>query len=34
VELYGQYRLHTLDRDVEAKVDDLHVITIGTRVKF
>jgi hypothetical protein len=34
VELYGQYRLHSLDRDVEAEVDDLNVVTVGTRVKF
>ena len=34
VELYGQYRLHSLDRDVAAEVDDINVVTVGTRVKF
>jgi predicted porin/uncharacterized membrane-anchored protein YhcB (DUF1043 family) len=33
-EIYGLYRLHSLDRGVEADVDDITVITLGTRVKF
>jgi hypothetical protein len=33
-ELYLQYRLHSLDRDVEPNVEDINVGTIGVRVKF
>ena len=33
-ELYGLYRLHSLDRDVEPSVHDIGVVSIGTRVKF
>ena len=33
-ELYVQYRLYSLDRDVEPSVEDMYVGTIGTRVKF
>jgi hypothetical protein len=33
-ELYLQYRLYSLDRDTEPSVEDMHVGTIGTRVKF
>ena len=33
-ELYMQYRLYTLDRDVEPNVQDINVGTIGARVKF
>jgi predicted porin len=33
-EIYFLYRLHSLDRDVEANVHDIHVVSIGTRVKF
>jgi len=33
-ELYLQYRLYSLDRDVEPSVHDIHVGTIGARVKF
>ena len=33
-EVYGLYRLHSLDRGVEPDVDDITVITLGTRVKF
>jgi hypothetical protein len=33
-ELYALYRLHSLDRDIAAEVDDLNVVTVGTRVKF
>ncbi|MES9946412.1 MAG: porin [Candidatus Thiodiazotropha sp.] len=34
LEIYGSYRTHELDRAVGAPVDDLDVLTIGTRVKF
>ena len=33
-ELYLQFRHWSLDRDVEANVQDINVGTIGTRVKF
>jgi hypothetical protein len=33
-ELYLQYRLYSLDRDVEPDVGDINVGTIGARVKF
>jgi predicted porin len=33
-ELYGLYRLHSLDRDVEPSVQDINVVSIGTRVTF
>jgi hypothetical protein len=33
-ELYLQYRLYSLDRDVEPNVQDINVGTIGARVKF
>ena len=33
-ELYLQYRLFSLDRDVEPDVQDMNVGTIGARVKF
>jgi predicted porin len=34
VELFALYRLHDLDRRDEPKVDDIGVVSIGTRVKF
>lgn len=34
VELYGQVRLHTLDRDQAPSVDDVVVGTVGTRIKL
>lgn len=33
-ELYLQYRLYSLDRDLEPSVQDINVGTIGARVKF
>jgi hypothetical protein len=33
-EIYGLYRLHSLDRDVEPDVHDINVVSIGARVKF
>jgi len=33
-ELYVQYRLYSLDRDVEPSVENMNVGTIGARVKF
>jgi uncharacterized coiled-coil protein SlyX len=33
-ELYLQYRVYSLDRDVEPSVQDMYVGTIGARVKF
>jgi len=33
-ELYLQYRLYSLDRDVEPSVQDMNVGTLGARVKF
>lgn len=33
-EIYWLYRLHSLDRDVEPGVQDINVVSIGTRVKF
>jgi hypothetical protein len=33
-EVYFLYRLHSLDRDVEPKVHDINVVSIGARVKF
>ena len=33
-EIYGLYRLHSLDRDVAPNVHDISVVSIGTRVKF
>jgi hypothetical protein len=32
-ELYGGYRIHSLDRD-GADFDDIHTFTLGTRVRF
>ncbi len=34
VELYGLFRLYSLDRDVEPSVHDIGVLSIGARVKF
>jgi hypothetical protein len=34
VELYALYRLHSLDRSVEPDVDDISVVSLGTRVNF
>ena len=33
-ELYLQYRLYNLERDVEPSVKNINVGTIGARVKF
>jgi hypothetical protein len=33
-ELYLLYRLHSLDRDVEPSVQDINVVSVGTRVRF
>ena len=33
-EIYGLYRLHSLDRDAAPSVDDISVVSFGTRVKF
>ena len=33
-EFYLLYRLHSLDRDVEPSVEDINVISVGTRVRF
>ena len=33
-ELYMQYRVYSLNRDVEPSVEDMYVGTIGARVKF
>jgi len=33
-EIYGLYRLYSLDRDVEPDVHDISVVSIGARVKF
>ena len=33
-EIYGLYRLHSLDRDVAPSVNDINVVSIGARVKF
>lgn len=33
IELYGLYRWHTLDRN-GADFDDVHIFTLGTRVRF
>lgn len=33
IEFYGGYRWHTLDRD-NTDFDDIHVVSVGTRVKF
>jgi len=33
-EVYGLYRLHSLNREVEPSVHDINVLSIGTRVKF
>jgi hypothetical protein len=33
-EIYGLYRLYSLDRDVEPDVHDINVVSIGARVKF
>lgn len=33
-EIYAQYRVYSLDRDGSPGVQDIHVGTIGTRVKF
>jgi hypothetical protein len=34
VELFALYRHHSLDRDIEPEVDDISVVSIGTRMKF
>jgi predicted porin len=40
VELYGSYRLHSLDRDADQRdvgvgdAEDIHAVMVGTRVKF
>ena len=34
IEFYLGYRLYSLDRGVEPSVEDMHVGTVGTRVKF
>jgi predicted porin len=34
VELFALYRLHSLDRRDEPNVDDISVVSIGTRLKF
>ena len=34
IEIYGSYRLHSLDRDVEPEVQDINLFALGTRVKF
>jgi hypothetical protein len=33
-ELYALYRYYTLDRDDEPEVQDINIISVGTRVKF
>ena len=33
-ELYLLYRLHSLDRDVEPSVQDINMVSVGTRVRF
>ena len=33
-ELYLQYRIYSLDRDIEPSVYDMKVGTIGARIKF
>jgi len=33
-ELFALYRLHSLDRDIEPSVEDINVVSIGSRVKF
>ena len=33
-EVYGLYRLHSLDRDVEPSVHDIGLVSIGSRVRF
>jgi hypothetical protein len=33
-ELYFLYRLHALDRDVAPSVEDINVVSVGTRVRF
>lgn len=33
-ELYGLYRLYSLDRSIEPSVDDITIVSIGARVKF
>jgi hypothetical protein len=33
-EVFGLYRLHSLDRDLEPSVDDISVVSLGARVKF
>ena len=33
-ELYLQYRLYSLDRDVAPSVEDMNVGTVGARVRF
>jgi len=33
-ELYAQYRLYSLNREVEPSVEDMYVGTVGARVKF
>jgi len=33
-ELYGLYRLYSLDRDVEPEVNNISVVSFGTRVRF
>ena len=33
-EIYALYRYYTVDRDVEPEVQDINMVSIGTRVKF
>jgi hypothetical protein len=33
-EIYAQFRIFSLDRDVEPDVEDLKAFTVGTRIKF
>jgi hypothetical protein len=33
-ELYALYRYHSLDRDDEPEVQDINMVSVGTRVKF
>ena len=34
VELFGIYRLYSLDLGDDPKVDDINVVSLGARVKF
>ena len=33
-EVFAGYRLHSLDRDIEPDVEDISVVSVGTRVNF